>query len=129
MWRTQYPPPPGYTRITSAQRTNRKVHPTKKVDTTYSSQIGNIKEGGPHVLARRSEPIHLFFSSPVREKGGFSWFTLSRDQKGLVTWESSSNNVTWETTPFSLPTRTSLFKYSSFLWNTPWRSNSRSFVP
>ena len=40
----------GYRKVTSVQGTKRKVHTAKKVDTTYSSQVWNIKVEGSMCL-------------------------------------------------------------------------------
>ena len=46
--------------------------------------------------------------SPVRERGGFPGLLCDVTKNGPVKWESSSNTVTRETTPFNLPTHTTV---------------------
>ena len=82
----------------------------EQTEKSIQQKIGNqwlflgleYKGGRPHMFAVRSELPRLLFSRPDRERGRFPRFTLSYDQKGLVTLEDSSN--TRETTPFSFPT-------------------------
>ena len=93
---------PGYTIVTCVQGTNRKFHTAKMVESTYSSQVWNVKKEGSYVLAAEKRNMSAQLS-PVHRRGGFPGL-LCHDQKGLVTLESSLNTVTRETTLFSLPT-------------------------
>ena len=62
-------------------RNKQKNSYSKKMETTYSSQVWNIKEGGP-MLAGRSKPS-LLLLSPVHESGGFCGSSCHRTKKDL----------------------------------------------
>ena len=94
-------PSPGYKRVTSVQGTPKKVHRAKRWKPLFSGLEYTGKR--PHVLAAgvrtiKSAQLKYLFVKEVDIS-----VHLVRDHKGLVRWESSSNIVTRETTPFSFP--------------------------
>ena len=73
------------------------------VETTYSSQAWEIKTGSCMCLPLRSKLPRLFFSSPVRERGGFPVSPCHVTKND--SWRRRvPQTVTRENTPFSLPT-------------------------
>ena len=64
------------------------------------------KKVGLHVFTWRNATTTSGQFKDYSWKRWFSWVTLSRDQKGFVTWESSSNTVTSGINPFSIPINT-----------------------
>ena len=93
-----------YTRVTNIQGTNRKVHTTKTVDNTYSSQVWNIKEKCPMCSLPRIKPPCLLNAKSCSWKRWIPHPPCQMNKMWLVTWECSSSTVTKKIKLLSLPT-------------------------
>ena len=75
------------------------------METTYSSQVWNINDGGPGYSLLRSKLPHLLFSSLVHERCRFVGSPCQLTKKN--SWHGRvPQTLTKETTLFSLPTST-----------------------
>ena len=84
-------------------RNKQKSSGINNVETAYSSQVWNIKEGGPYVLVAEEKTATSALLMSCSWKKQLSNLPCPVTKKELVMWKSSSNTVTREITMFSLP--------------------------